>query len=136
MLQTGDSFLRRRLNTTAKDEFPVLSDFLAAGMTDYVAIINRFAPPGVIGEMDGFYSSWATRVPDAFSDDQIVALQRTAPLARELAGGVATAYDASGAEPAPRLELNESGLWAAISPPVWGRRAISQQEADQNSAGR
>jgi adenylate cyclase len=44
MLQTGDSFLRRRLNSTATDEFRVLSDFLAAGMTDYVAIINRFAP--------------------------------------------------------------------------------------------
>jgi adenylate cyclase len=79
MLQTGDSFLRRRLNAIAKDEFPVLSDFLAAGMTDYVAIINRFAPQGVIGEMDGFYSSWATRVPDGFSDSQIAALQRTAP---------------------------------------------------------
>jgi adenylate cyclase len=79
MVQTGDSFLRRRLNATAKDEFPVLSDFLAAGMTDYVAIINRFAPQGVIGEMDGFYSSWATRVPDGFSDGQIAALQRTAP---------------------------------------------------------
>jgi adenylate cyclase len=78
MLQTGDSFLRRRLNATAKGEFPVLSDFLAAGLTDYVAIINRFAPQGVIGEMDGFYSSWATRVPDGFSDGQIAALQRTA----------------------------------------------------------
>jgi adenylate cyclase len=55
MLQTGDSFLRRRLNAGTEDEFPVLSDFLAAGMTDYVAIISRFAPEGVIGEMDGVY---------------------------------------------------------------------------------
>ena len=79
MLQTGDSVLRRRLNATATDEFPVLSDFLAAGMTDYVAIINRFAPQGVIGEMDGVYSAWATRVPDGFSDGQIAALRRIAP---------------------------------------------------------
>jgi len=79
MVQTGDSFLRRRLNATAKDEFAVLSDFLAAGMTDYVAIISRFAPEGVIGEMDGVYSSWATRAPDGFSDGQIAALQRLAP---------------------------------------------------------
>jgi adenylate cyclase len=79
MVQTGDSFLRRRLNATAKDEFAVLSDFLAAGMTDYVAIISRFAPEGIIGEMDGVYSSWATRAPDGFSDDQIAALQRLAP---------------------------------------------------------
>jgi adenylate cyclase len=79
MLQTGDSFLRRRLNAAAKDEFPVLSDFRAAGMTDYVAIISRFAPEGVIGEMDGVYSSWATREPDGFSDGEIAALERIAP---------------------------------------------------------
>jgi adenylate cyclase len=79
MLQTGDSFLRRRLDVTAKDEFPGLSDFLAAGMTDYVAIISRFAPEGVIGEMDGVYSSWATSAPGGFSDEQIAALQRLVP---------------------------------------------------------
>src|SRR5262249_57117453 len=79
MLQTGDSFLRRRLNATAEEEFPLLADFRAAGMTDYVAIISRFAPEGVIGEMDGVYASWATRAPDGFSDGHLAALQRIAP---------------------------------------------------------
>jgi len=79
MLQTGDSLLRRRLNTASKDEFSFLPDFLAAGMTDYVAIISRFAAEGIIGEMDCVYSSWATRVPDGFNDDQIAALERIAP---------------------------------------------------------
>ena len=79
MLQTGDSFLRRRLDVTTIDEFPVFSDFVAAGMTDYVAIISRFAPEGVIGEMDGVYLSWSTRMPDGFSIDQIAALQHLAP---------------------------------------------------------
>src|SRR5262245_26444304 len=79
MLQTGDSFLRRRLNAATKDEFLVLSDLIAAGMTDYVAIISRFAAEGVIGEMDGVYSSWATRAPDGFSDGQLAALERIAP---------------------------------------------------------
>ena len=79
MLQTGDSFLRRRLNAAAEAEFPVLSDFRAAGMTDYVSIITRFAPQGVIGEMDGVYSSWATRLTDGFSDGQVAALQKIAP---------------------------------------------------------
>ena len=34
MLQTGESHLRRPLNETTKNEFPWLSDLLAAGMTD------------------------------------------------------------------------------------------------------
>src|ERR1700675_266444 len=38
MLQSGDSLLRRRLNAATKDEFSLLPDLRAAGMTDYVAI--------------------------------------------------------------------------------------------------
>ena len=79
MLQTGDSLLRRRLNADTKDEFSLLPDWLAAGMTDYVAIITRFAAEGAIGEMDGVYSSWATRAPDGFNDGQIAALKRIVP---------------------------------------------------------
>jgi adenylate cyclase len=79
MLQTGDSVLRRRLSAATKDEFLVLSDLLAAGMTDYVAIISRFAAEPVIGEMDGVYASWATRAPDGFSDGHVAALERLAP---------------------------------------------------------
>src|SRR5205085_4665516 len=45
----------------------------------YVAIISPCAAEGTIGEMDGVYSSWATRVPDGFSNDQIAALERIAP---------------------------------------------------------
>ena len=64
---------------TTQDEFPVLSDFIAAGMTDYVAIISRFAGERVLGDMDGVYASWTTRAPGGFSDGQIDALQRIAP---------------------------------------------------------
>jgi adenylate cyclase len=79
MLQTGDSLLRRRLGAASADEFAVLPELVAAGMTDYVAIITRFAPDGVIGEMDGVYSSWATRAPGGFDDAHIAALQRVVP---------------------------------------------------------
>jgi len=48
-------------------------------MTDYVAIITRFAPEGVIGEMDGVYSSWATDMPAGFSDGQIAKLKHIVP---------------------------------------------------------
>ena len=75
MLQTGDAFLRRRLTAASDDEFSFLRELRAAGMTDYVAIINRFAADGVLGEMDCVYSSWATAAPQGFSDAQVAALQ-------------------------------------------------------------
>ena len=79
MLQTGASLLRRRLDADTKDEFSMLPNWLAAGMTDYVAIITRFAAEGVIGEMDAVYSSWGTPRPDGFSDAHIATLERIAP---------------------------------------------------------
>jgi adenylate cyclase len=79
MLQTGDSLLRRRLSAATMDEFALLPDLLAAGMTDYVAIITRFAAEGTIGEMDGVYTSWATRAAHGFNDGHIAALVRIAP---------------------------------------------------------
>ena len=48
-------------------------------MTDYIAIINRFAPEGMIGEMDCVYSSWMTARADGFSDAHIAALKRVVP---------------------------------------------------------
>jgi adenylate cyclase len=79
MLQTGEGLLRCRLAPEALAEFSILPEMRAAGMTDYVAIINRFAADGVIGEMDCVYSSWATAQSDGFSDGQISALQRIVP---------------------------------------------------------
>src|SRR6185436_8835650 len=60
-------------------EFAAIAEIRGFGMTDYVAIINRFAADGVIGEMDCLYSSWATRSPDGFSDAHIAALERLTP---------------------------------------------------------
>jgi adenylate cyclase len=79
MLQTGGSLLRRRLNADTKDEFSLLPDWLAAGMTEYVAIISRFAAEGVIGEMDAVYSSWGTKAPEGFNDSEIATLERIVP---------------------------------------------------------
>jgi len=79
MLQTGDSLLRRRLDGATTDEFTMLPELRAAGMTDYVAIISRFAADGVIGEMDAVYTSWTTGAPDGFGDVDVAALQRLAP---------------------------------------------------------
>jgi adenylate cyclase len=79
MLQTGEALLRCRLNEASDDEFSTLPDFRSAGMTDYVAIINRFAAEGALGDMDCVYSSWTTRALQGFSDDHIATLERLVP---------------------------------------------------------
>lgn len=77
--ETGEPLFRRRLNAAAAAEFSMLADLLAAGMTDYVAMICRFAAEGIIGDMDGVYMAWTTAAAAGFSDEQIAALQRLAP---------------------------------------------------------
>jgi adenylate cyclase len=79
MLQTGAALLRCRLNADTKDEFSMLADWLAAGMTDYVAITTRFAAEGAIGDMDAVYSSWGTKASEGFTDSQIAALEHLVP---------------------------------------------------------
>jgi adenylate cyclase len=79
LLRSGAPLLRRRVDAATKDEFSLLPDWLEAGMTDYVAIITRFAAENVLGEMDGVYSSWGTGAPDGFSDAHIATLERIAP---------------------------------------------------------
>src|SRR5438132_439943 len=60
LLETGGSQLRIRLAAGEAAEFPTVVALQDEGMTDYLALINRFAAHGVIGEMDWVYSSWAT----------------------------------------------------------------------------
>jgi adenylate cyclase len=49
-------------------------------MTDYLAMITRFAADGVIGEMDCVYSSWTTDHPGGFDDGQVEALIGLMPM--------------------------------------------------------
>src|SRR5579862_8630286 len=60
LLETGGSTLRRRLHDGEPADFPAIASQKADGMTDYLALVTRFAAPGVIGEMDCAYSYWAT----------------------------------------------------------------------------
>jgi adenylate cyclase len=71
LLETGESMLRRRIVPGEAPEFPQLALFADEGMTDYVALINRFARQGTLGEMDCVYSYWFTDHPEGFTDDDI-----------------------------------------------------------------
>src|SRR5512142_1844538 len=50
--ESGEPLLRRRLTAESQSEFPIFPELLAAGLTDYVAMVNRFAPERTIGKMD------------------------------------------------------------------------------------
>src|SRR5919109_3064551 len=77
--ESGESLLRRRLTAAAEPEFSIFADLRADGMTDYVAMANRFAGDETIGDMDCVYSSWATDAARGFHDTEIADLCRLAP---------------------------------------------------------
>jgi adenylate cyclase len=78
LLQSGEPLLRRRVTAESQAEFPIVAEL--AGMTDFVAMINRFAAQGIVGEMDCVYSYWATPLADGFGDADIKDLKRLVPL--------------------------------------------------------
>ncbi|MGE5219176.1 MAG: adenylate/guanylate cyclase domain-containing protein [Chloroflexota bacterium] len=77
--ESGTPLLRRQLNAESQNEFSIFPELLAAGMTDYVAMVSRFAAERTIGKMDGVYSSWATDLPSGFCDSDIADLSRLVP---------------------------------------------------------
>jgi adenylate cyclase len=79
LVTTGESLLRGRISADGEGEFSMFRDLRAAGITDFAAIVNRFAAEGAIGEMDCVYSSWMTDRADGFADSDIEALQRLMP---------------------------------------------------------
>ena len=79
LFNSGESVLRLRVTAETEAEFPSFAEFREAKFTDYVAIINRFAEDGAIGEMDCVYSYWTTDRADGFSDDELGALKRLSP---------------------------------------------------------
>jgi adenylate cyclase len=77
--ESGESLLRRRLTAETEAEFSIFADLRADGMTDYVAIANRFAGDETIGDMDCVYSSWATDAVRGFHDTEVAELCRLMP---------------------------------------------------------
>ena len=84
MLETGEDKLCIPLAPGRPSGFSRTDAFAAEGMTEYLALINRFAREGAIGEMDCVYSYWMTDQPDGFIGrdvEQIVGLMPSLALA-------------------------------------------------------
>ncbi|MFO1075568.1 MAG: adenylate/guanylate cyclase domain-containing protein [Geminicoccaceae bacterium] len=78
LIQTGDASLRRCLARGESADFAIIAEHAAQGQTDYLALLHRFGGEGVIGDMDGIYSSWSTDAPEGFGDAEVAVLSRAA----------------------------------------------------------
>jgi len=76
---SGEQLFRRRLNAATISEFPIFAELKSEAITDYIAMANRFAAEGMVGEMDCVYSSWATDAPQGFDDTIVGDLARLMP---------------------------------------------------------
>jgi adenylate cyclase len=78
LYESGATSLRRQFGD-GKEEFPLLEDLRRDGMTDYLAMINRFGTTGAIGMMDCTFSSWATDRRGGFAQADVAALEFLVP---------------------------------------------------------
>lgn len=79
LLQSGKTSMRWRLTEEVGAEYPPLAKSRIEGMTDFLCIINRFAPEGIIGEMDCVYSGWFADRTEGFEDNDLAALNGLLP---------------------------------------------------------
>jgi adenylate cyclase len=132
MVETNRSALRRRLTDPSSSEelpdFATFADLRNEGMTDLIALVTRFAPTGVIGEMDAVYSYWASDAVSGFDENHIAMLQALInPLAAalkcaSLAGIATTLVETYLGRDAGRRVLSgriERGIAEQISAVLW-----------------
>ena len=72
--------IRRRLGFGDPIDFSMLDTIAEAGHTDFVAMMHRFSEAGTIGEMDCFFSHFATKHPEGFSDHDLAILRKLVPV--------------------------------------------------------
>jgi adenylate cyclase len=103
MRERGLDVLRCRLDLDrARYDFNIFSDLAREGLTDYMAFVIPFAADGD----SGLAGSWATELPDGFSDSEIETLARVQrrmavaikmAMQRQLMRNLAATYLGSGA---------------------------------------
>jgi adenylate cyclase len=77
-LEDANEVRRSFLHGDAAD-FYLLDELKAAGFTDFVAMAHRFGDQGAIGEIDCFFSHFATRAAAGFSASDLAALRELLP---------------------------------------------------------
>jgi adenylate cyclase len=80
MLENGDDEMQLDLADKASLRFSLISDLLDNGHRHLVALIHRFGDAGTLGQMDCFYSYFATRREQGFHDKDLEALRDLVPV--------------------------------------------------------
>ena len=80
MLENGDDELQLDLADGTSREFTLIGDLLDQGHRHLLAFIHRFGDAGTLGQMDCFYSYFATRRENGFSESEREALRDLVPV--------------------------------------------------------
>ena len=79
LLETGAEAVRRRIGLGDPADLRFLDELKQQGLTDYIALLQRFTKEAVIGEMDAIFLHWTTRHSGGFSEADCSALRRLVP---------------------------------------------------------
>jgi adenylate cyclase len=80
MLENGHDELQLDLADQASLDFSMIGDLVDKGHRHMLAFIHRFGDAGTLGQMDCFYSYFATRRACGFSDPELEALRDLVPV--------------------------------------------------------
>jgi len=80
MLENGHDELRIDLADHASLDFSMIGDLAEKGHRHFLAFIHRFGDAGTLGQMDCFYSYFATRRERGFSEGELEALRDLVPV--------------------------------------------------------
>ena len=80
LLQTGGDELLIDLSNCEGLNFSIIEYLTTTGHKHFVSFVHRFGDAGTMGQMDCFYSTWATRRDEGFGEQGIAALRDLIPV--------------------------------------------------------
>jgi adenylate cyclase len=80
MLEKGHDEFIIDLGDCEQLDFSMIGDLAEKGHRHFLAFVHRFGDAGTLGQMDCFYSYWATRRDAGFSQGEVAALRDLVPL--------------------------------------------------------
>jgi adenylate cyclase len=80
MLEHGHDEIRIDLADCASLDFSMIDELAAKGHKHFIAFVHRFGEAGTMGQMDCFYSYWATRRDGGFGEQGLAALRDLVPV--------------------------------------------------------